>query len=562
MFLSLVAFAAAGTQFTVGEILGQWRFISPEGIPFWSLAVCCTGPGSTKKDYNPKNPSYASFKLFPSDKAWVENTLDKLTNNGFNSLGGWSDTRLFRQYGGEKRLPYFEVLHLGAYHRAPWEDMFSAEHERIIQKAAKDQIEKIKDDPYLVGYFSDNELGWWREALFLAYLKMKPSAPGRKRFVEFVTHHYKGNWAAFKKDWTTKQPSFDKLDPNIRLKTGQGGMRVVKAWQSYLTDHYYRQMKTAIRKYDPDRLILGDRYCQFYYPNVAQAATPYVDVISTNYGADWNSGELTEYFLASLHQITKKPVLITEFYMAAMENRSGNKNSSGGFPVVKTQRDRERAVKTYLADLARRPYVVGAHWFQFWDEPTHGRGDGENYNMGLVDIHGKDYEGLMRVFREFKLGESRAPDFKKKLPLEGRSPKGGMKGWPRSQALIKPSSGPAFADLYVFGSGDHLLVGLAAMTFTDEAFYPGKRVPEKDRAQLALTINGVKHWVRFGGNKRSCTTDAKSNIAYWRDGVRSELLFKIPKPKGNLLTIQAALTTHGGADKMTWLDRRELSTNK
>ena len=32
--------------------------------------------------------------------------------------------------------------------------------------------------------------------------------------------------------------------------------------------------------------------------------------------------------------------MVGEFYMTATENRSGNKNSSSGFPVVPTQRDR------------------------------------------------------------------------------------------------------------------------------------------------------------------------------------------------------------------------------
>ena len=73
-------------------------------------------------------------------------------------------------------------------------------------------------------------------------------------------------------------------------------MRVVKAWQSYITDHYYRQMKAVIRKYDPDRLILGDRYCQFYYPNVVQTASPYVDAISTNF---------TSFFREPVHDFVR-----------------------------------------------------------------------------------------------------------------------------------------------------------------------------------------------------------------------------------------------------------------
>jgi hypothetical protein len=35
--------------------------------------------------------------------------------------------------------------------------------------------------------------------------------------------------------------------------------------------------------------------------------------------------------------------------------------------------------------LAHRQ-IVGAHWFQYADQATSGRGDGENYQVGFVDI--------------------------------------------------------------------------------------------------------------------------------------------------------------------------------
>jgi len=40
------------------------------------------------------------------------------------------------------------------------------------------------------------------------------------------------------------------------------------------------------------------------------------------------------------------------------------------------------------------PYVIGADWFQYYDEPAHERHDGENFNFGLVDIHDRPYEAL------------------------------------------------------------------------------------------------------------------------------------------------------------------------
>ena len=41
------------------------------------------------------------------------------------------------------------------------------------------------------------------------------------------------------------------------------------------------------------------------------------------------------------------------------------------------------------------PAMVGAHWFQYMDEPATGRSDGENYNIGLVDVTDRPYEELV-----------------------------------------------------------------------------------------------------------------------------------------------------------------------
>ena len=158
-------------------------------------------------------------------------------------------------------------------------------------------------------------------------------------------------------------------------------------------------MRDTIRKFDPDALYLGDRYQSFYYPEVVAASRPYVDVVSTNLNASWNDGTFIRSYLDTLHALTGKPVLVSEFYMAAKENRSGNKNAVGGFPIVSTQQQRAQALSNTLRSLARLPYVVGADWFQYYDEPPHGRKlDGEDYNFGLVDIHDQPYEEVTDAF--------------------------------------------------------------------------------------------------------------------------------------------------------------------
>ena len=45
-------------------------------------------------------------------------------------------------------------------------------------------------------------------------------------------------------------------------------------------------------------------------------------------------------------------------------------------------------------------WCVGAHYFQYIDEPTAGRSDGENYQIGWVDATDTPYAELVRAGRE------------------------------------------------------------------------------------------------------------------------------------------------------------------
>ena len=50
--------------------------------------------------------------------------------------------------------------------------------------------------------------------------------------------------------------------------------------------------------------------------------------------------------------------------------------------------------------LARVPYVIGADWFQWMDEPPSGRvRDGEDVNFGVVDVADNPYAILVDAVR-------------------------------------------------------------------------------------------------------------------------------------------------------------------
>ena len=149
-----------------------------------------------------------------------------------------------------------------------------------------------------------------------------------------------------------------------------------------------------VRKYDSRALILGDRFPSFYYPEVVRAGARYVDAISFNLNPAWNDGSYPRFCLATLHALSAKPLIVGEFYMSARENRSGNKNNHGAYPVVSTQKERADGFRNTVRKFLQTPYIVGADWFQYYDEPTHGRSDGENFNFGLVDIYDRPYEAI------------------------------------------------------------------------------------------------------------------------------------------------------------------------
>jgi hypothetical protein len=61
------------------------------------------------------------------------------------------------------------------------------------------------------------------------------------------------------------------------------------------------------------------------------------------------------------------------------------------------QKERGVAYSYYVEHAAAHPEVIGTHWFQWIDQPATGRGDGENYNIGWVDVTDRPYDELVQA---------------------------------------------------------------------------------------------------------------------------------------------------------------------
>ena len=71
---------------------------------------------------------------------------------------------------------------------------------------------------------------------------------------------------------------------------------------------------------------------------------------------------------------------------------------------VGVQQGRATSYMRYVQGALVHPNMVGAHWFQFRDQPLTGRWDGEGYQIGFVDVADTPYPEMVRAARE--IGEN------------------------------------------------------------------------------------------------------------------------------------------------------------
>lgn len=564
--LGLTSTLSQGPQrlFSLKNDHGRWWLTRGEDERFWSMGVDCTEIGDPGKA---GNPNYDGLSLFGSKERWASDTQGKYLAWGINTLGGWSDVSAFK-----RSMPYAEVLHLGSYDLAPWHDLFSPQFENAVQKAADNLIPPLRNDPMLIGYFTDNELGWWDDTIFTTYFGFHSESPGKQKLVSVLRTYYKGQFSGLAKDWKTPASSFLELGKTtkISLRPGSTGIRAVHAFNFALTSRYYKVIHDTIRKRDPNHLILGDRYAQYYNLETVRAAAPFVDVISSNGGADWLDGSYSHFFFDNLYRMTGRPTLVSEFYFSAKENQSGNQNTGDAFPKVETQVERARAFGNCLTDLCARPYMVGAHWFQFHDEPPKGRGDGEDFNFGLVDIYGKEYPLMTDKLKQFepkKIHRSGLAKVPSGIPTSPKRPmEDFLLHWDRSRGYVTSESKEQWADLYLTYDSQNLYVGLVPMEYSDSNLFEGAKMPKEDWPRLVLQVNKWHGQVQYGGSGAAILSPGIAAVRE-RPGLKHMLVLRIPVDtlgmsklsRGTHITLKANLDSHGRGYQMTW--QKSLTLN-
>ena len=165
-----------------------------------------------------------------------------------------------------------------------------------------------------------------------------------------------------------------------------------------LLARYFRLCKEELARVAPNKLYLGSRFVGFRQPGVLwDVAATYCDVITVNAYAN-SVYNLSEKMFA--RGVPARPILVGEFHFGCYDRGM----FKPGLVPVADQTERGRSYARFVEGCLQHPLIVGCHWFQYRDQPLLGRGDGEAYQIGFVDVCDRPYPELTRAAR--KVGET------------------------------------------------------------------------------------------------------------------------------------------------------------
>jgi hypothetical protein len=238
--------------FTVEQRNGRWWFITPEGAPFWSIGMNHIDSAALRFA---KSGGVWEQDFDNNQGLWLRAVAQDLHEWGFNTIGWTQEVVIINDsYHRHSRaftfeeyqwadMPYCHLLPFTEAHQWQVEvrmpDLMSPDFAEWCDYVARDECARFRDDPKLIGYFYCDCPQW---------VHWSPDTQWRGSLV----------------------------DPEL-LKSETGRKEL-----SRIATHYYKTIHDAIRRYDPNHLLLGDRWeANRELPDeVVRAALPYVDVLS------------------------------------------------------------------------------------------------------------------------------------------------------------------------------------------------------------------------------------------------------------------------------------------
>lgn len=342
-------------------------------------------------------------------RKWEEVTLQRMNAWGFTSFGNWVDPAF---YPNEK-VPYFangwiigdfKTLQPLNARWSPMPDFFDPVFRERARATISVIAAEVKASPWCIGIFIDNEKAWGElegsvEARYGiitdALSKSRNDSPAKAAFTDYLRQQY-GTIEALNAAWGSDIESWDAFGaPQSFESYTDVQVEDLSALLELLGEQYFTVVTDTLEEYLPDHLYMGARMANWGMPKeIIKASVKYSDVLSFNI---YEEGVQPSHW-AFLDDIDL-PVVIGEFHV-------GNTKDSGlynpGIVHAYDAEDTARAYTQYMQSVLNNPLFVGAHWFQYMDEPLTGRAyDGENANIGFVNVADIPYPELVEAAKVF-----------------------------------------------------------------------------------------------------------------------------------------------------------------
>jgi len=358
---------------------GVWSMVNADGTPFIPLGMNHVGPGARFAKHNRahwaekigggilkgRRVDYQS----PGAKTWLELIAADHKAWGFNTLAFHHPHPMPTEHCNELGLYYFGKLRMSHVHperartmsrdkRFP--DVFDPTWVKQLDAFVARYTAKHRDSKYLLGYSYDDLPAYTIHSLkkpvrrfqhhpwIMDILSRPGETEGKRQWVEVLKAQY-GSPAAAAKMYGVQAATWEAL-----LRVEEWGMPADQkrgsADQALMNAHH-----DAIRKHDPNHLILGDKI-QNARPQpdwVWAIVKRYVDVILIQDYDFFTPAH--ERKLIHIHKLTGKPIINGDHAYGFVRP---NMDKVKGVPVPSME-DKGKQYAVYLRGIMNLPFILG-----------------------------------------------------------------------------------------------------------------------------------------------------------------------------------------------------------
>lgn len=380
--LKSVQYDATGF-FRVAKIQSRWWFIDPEGHPMIRMGLNAVYRRTRSAGTEVLPAKVREHIQAQGGRLWTAQAVQTLNGLGFNGLGRWSEHEVFAQTGSP--YPYTSSLSfmvtfsesLGVTHekyghtgyRSNCIPVFHPDFPAFCDTYAQEVTQDLRDDPYLVGHYTDNEMPARRDMLDIT-LALDPDDNELK-------YNHQEAWR-----WFRARRGDDVTAQDATAQDNQ-------AYLGHVYNRYYQLTSEALHRHDPNHLVIGSRLhgAGLKIKPVVAAAGEHLDVMTFNSYGYWT---LPDSITSMWEDTADRPFIISEFCIKGDD--TGLDNTKGAGWIVDTQRERGLWYQNFLISLLRSKHCVGWDYFKYRDDV--------DVNKGVLTVDFKPHQDFAQAAKQ------------------------------------------------------------------------------------------------------------------------------------------------------------------